>query len=145
MIYDITQLIASDREKIDKLFLQFEYVEDPEEKAEILKQLCSELLAHRELEEKIIFPSMDFEDDMFVPKNIEEHEVIQYFVDELCACSGEEENLECKVKVLAEFFRHHAMLEERELITTFDSQQEKLKELGEQVKEFKSGSLKQTA
>lgn len=144
MALDVAQLIASERKHIENLFSEFELAMDAESKADLIPKICAALRMHRAAEEKLIFPEIEFDDDLFVPKNIEEHEVLNYFIDELSGCSGHEENLDCKVKVLAEFFRHHVMNEEREVLDKLNEQQDKSDVLSQKWADFKSKYLEET-
>ncbi len=138
MVVDVAQLIASDRKEIELLFSEFEVTSGKEAKAILIKRLCSALRMHRMAEENLIFPELDFEDELFVPKIREEHEVLNYFIEELSRCSGDEENLDCKVKVLAEFFRHHVLTEEREVLDKLNDEQDASDSLSRKWTDFKN-------
>lgn len=138
MIEDVTNLLAADRKRIEDLFSDFELASSDEEASRIIDELCVELRMHRGIEE-VIFPSVEFEDDLFVAKTIEEHEVLQYFTDELSHCERDDrEALTAKVRVLAEFFRHHVMHEEHEVFPYLDQHSELHQDLSMQFREFKS-------
>ncbi|RCL85353.1 MAG: hypothetical protein DBW62_07835 [Microbacterium sp.] len=133
---DITTTIAAERAVIEQLFSDFELAEDDQKAEKIIDDLCHQLRLHKCIE--VIFPFVEFEDDLFIAKNIEEHEVLQYFVEELCACDKEDrETIIVKLRILAEFFRHHVMHEEYELFPYLDQHGEKHKELLDRFTEFR--------
>lgn len=108
MIEAVEKILGSDRQRIEDLLGQVEFASSQPEKLELLKLLCSELSLNAALEDEVLLPLAD--DELFILKSIEENKVIQMLVKELSKSDGSEENLLSKVKVLAEFFRHHAML-----------------------------------
>lgn len=133
---DVTNTIAADRNLIEQLFTDFELAEDTQTAEKIIDDICVQLRLHKCIE--AVFPFVEFEDDLFIAKNIEEHEILQYFVEELSACEKEDrETITVKIRILAEFFRHHVMHEEYELFPYLDQHGEKHEELLSKFNEFK--------
>jgi hemerythrin superfamily protein len=56
---DAIKMLTEDHKKVKKLFAQFEKIKDDgnsDEKSELVKQICTELLIHTHLEEEIFLP-----------------------------------------------------------------------------------------
>ena len=58
---DAIKMLTEDHKKVKKLFAQFEKIKDDgnsDEKSELVKQICTELLIHTHLEEEIFYPAV---------------------------------------------------------------------------------------
>src|SRR5258708_40292839 len=54
---DAEAMLKSDHRKVEALFSQFEQADATEQKGDIAKQVCKELIVHTILEEEIFYPA----------------------------------------------------------------------------------------
>lgn len=111
---DAVTLIKNDHRKVEALFEQFESASSQDDKAEIAKQLCTELIIHAMIEEELFYPACreaEVEDDMLNEAQVE-HDGVKVLVREVMAESPDEEFYDAKIKVLSEYVKHHVAEEE---------------------------------
>jgi hemerythrin superfamily protein len=111
---DAVTLIKNDHRKVEALFEQFESASSEDKKAEIAKQVCTELIIHATIEEELFYPACreaEVEDDMLDEAQVE-HDGVKVLIREIMAESPNEEFYDAKVKVLSEYVKHHVAEEE---------------------------------
>lgn len=109
------ELLKQDHRKVEKLFEQFENEDDNEEKRDIVRRICSELIIHTLLEEQIFYPACregGVEDDTMDEAQVE-HDTAKMMINDLLDGSPSDEYWEAKVTVLRELIRHHVAEEEK--------------------------------
>src|SRR5215217_6946234 len=90
---DAVTLIKNDHRKVEALFEQFESASSEDKKAEIAKQVCTELIIHAMIEEELFYPACreaEVEDDMLDEAQVE-HDSVKVLVREVMAESPDEE------------------------------------------------------
>ncbi len=111
---DAITLIKNDHRKVEALFEQFENASSNQQKAEATKQVCTELIAHATIEEEIFYPACraaDVEDSMLDEAQVE-HDGVKVLIRDLMRGAPDEPFYDAKVKVLAEYVKHHVAEEE---------------------------------
>src|SRR5882757_5838567 len=111
---DAVTLIKNDHRKVEALFEQFESASSEDKKAEIAKQVCTELIIHATIEEELFYPACreaKVEDDMLDEAQVE-HDGVKVLIREIMAESPNAEFYDAKVKVLSEYVKHHVAEEE---------------------------------
>ena len=84
---DAIKMLTEDHKKVKKLFAQFEKIKDDgnsDEKSELVKQICTELLIHTHLEEEIFYPAVREaidEEDLIEEAEVEHNEVKQLIAE----------------------------------------------------------------
>jgi hemerythrin superfamily protein len=110
---DAETLLKQDHRNVEKLFGQFEGADDAR-KEEIVAQVCRELILHSVLEEEVFYPACrdkGVEDDMLDEAQVE-HDSVKLMVNELMQ-GRRGPYYDAKVKVLAEYVKHHVKEEEK--------------------------------
>jgi len=132
---DAIALLKADHRKVEALFEKYESARS--KKAEIAKQICTELTIHTMIEEEIFYPACrkaGVESDIMDEANVE-HDGAKSLIAELENGSPGDEYYDAKVKVLSEEIKHHVKEEEKRG-GVFSQAREKdldLKALGEQM------------
>lgn len=113
------ELLKRDHKAVDDLFRRYEELDDGDEKADVLATICAALTAHAILEEEIFYPELRSafakEDAATLDEAVVEHASIRSLVEELEGAEPGEALVDAKVKVLAEYVRHHVKEEEGEM------------------------------
>src|ERR1700761_689260 len=110
---DAIALLKADHRKVEELFEKYESARG--KKAEIAKQICTELTIHTMVEEEIFYPACreaGVESDMMDEANVE-HDGAKILIAELEAGSPDDDFYDAKVKVLSEEIKHHVKEEEK--------------------------------
>ncbi|MBV9884664.1 MAG: hemerythrin domain-containing protein [Sphingomonadaceae bacterium] len=112
---DGLQLLAADHRKVEALFAEFENASGTSAKEKLVRQICTELKIHTQIEEEIYYPAVrgkveeDDLDEAYV-----EHDSAKLLVNELEAAEPDESYYDAKVKVLQELIEHHVKEEEKQ-------------------------------
>ena len=111
---DAIQLLSSDHDEVEKLFKQFK--KSNGRKAEIVRQICTALTVHAEIEEEIFYPAMrdalSDKDETLMDEAAVEHETIRNLIEEIEDAGNDDEMLAARMKVLSEYVMHHVKEEE---------------------------------
>ena len=112
---DAIALLKADHRKVEGLFGKYAKAKGPEQKAELVKQICQELIIHTMIEEEIFYPAVRsrIDDDRMMDEAQVEHDSAKALVLELLAGSPKNEFFDAKVKVLSERIKHHVHEEEK--------------------------------
>ena len=112
---DGLKLLASDHRNVEDLFARFEKASGASAKEKIVREICTELKVHAQIEEEIYYPEIrgkveeDALDEAYV-----EHDSAKLLINELEAAEPDEAFYDAKVKVLQELIEHHVKEEEKE-------------------------------
>ena len=112
---DGLQLLAADHRKVEGLFADFEKASGTSAKEKLVRQICTELKIHSQIEEEIYYPAIrgkveeDSLDEAYV-----EHDSAKLLINELEAAEPDESFYDAKVKVLQELIEHHVKEEEKQ-------------------------------
>jgi hypothetical protein len=109
---DAIALLKADHRKVEELFEKYE--KSRSKKADIAKQICTELTIHTLIEEEILYPVCKdaVEEDMLDEAYVE-HDGAKMMIAELEAGSPDDDFYDAKVKVLSEEIKHHVKEEEQ--------------------------------
>ena len=112
---DGLQLLAADHRKVEGLFADFEKARGAAAKEKLVKQICTELKIHTQIEEEILYPAIrgKVEEDALNEAWVE-HDSAKTLVNELEAAEPDEAFYDAKVKVLSELIEHHVKEEEKQ-------------------------------
>jgi len=134
---DGLQLLATDHRKVEDLFAQFEKATGTSAKEKLVRQICTELKVHAQIEEEIYYPAIrgKVEEDLLDEAYVE-HDSAKLLINELDAAEPDEAFYDAKVKVLSELIEHHVKEEEKERDNLFQQSRAAdidLEALGEQL------------
>ena len=141
---DATELLMQDHENVQGLFAQFERSrEDAQKKSMLFEKIKDELQMHTKVEEEIFYPAVEdlpierAKDD--IEHSIQDHEEVDALLDELQSLSPEDADFDEKMTELMDVVRSHIQLEHEEVfkVARAGLGEEKLKEMGREMEEFK--------
>jgi len=138
-------MLIDDHRKVQKIFKDFESVEDPIRKQEMVMEACMELTAHAEIEEQHFYPFLrDADPEKFgdlLDEAEVEHTSAKDLVQQLMAMSPEDPLYDARFTVLGEYTEHHIEEEEDELFPEVATQGYDLTELEAPMQETKEAVL----
>jgi hypothetical protein len=107
-------LLKADHRNVNSLFRKFKAESSAQEKAQIVRQICTELIVHTRLEEEIFYAACreaDVEDGLLDEAQVE-HDGAKVLIAELLQEQPDVPYYDAKVSVLAEYIKHHVGEEE---------------------------------
>jgi hemerythrin superfamily protein len=111
---DPIAMLRSDHRKVEELFSSFEKATSPQEKAQLTKQICTDLMIHTLLEEEIFYPACKGHmEERLLDEAQVEHDGAKTLIVELQSGSPGDPYYDAKVKVLSEDIKHHVAEEEK--------------------------------
>jgi len=117
---DALTLLREDHQEVLALFEQFDRAasgaQDDRRQA-LAQRLCELLTAHAQIEEEIFYPAARaaiVEHDLLDESEVE-HAMAKELIEQIQAMDVDEALFDAKVRVLAEYVRHHVGVEEDEL------------------------------
>jgi hemerythrin superfamily protein len=139
---DAIKLLNKDHREVEALFEKFESAKDDMgEKADIVAQICEALSVHAEIEEDIFYPAareaLNKDGEDLLDEAEVEHDSIKSLVAQLEEAEPDDDLYDAKVKVLAEYVKHHVKEEEGELFPKVKKTNLDLGELGAEMFERK--------
>jgi hemerythrin superfamily protein len=130
-------LLTTDHRKVEDLFERFESMKEAGDSSRIAiaQRICSELTVHMQVEEDLFYPWLreNLEDTDRVAEADVEHATVKGLVAEILPVGEPDEAYDAKVKVLAEYIKHHVKEEEKEIFPEVADQEEELDELGQEM------------
>ena len=112
---DGLQLLAADHRKVEGLFADFEKARGTSAKEKLVRQICTELKIHSQIEEEIYYPAIRGKvEEADLNEAYVEHDSAKLLVNELEAAEPDESYYDAKVKVLSELIEHHVKEEEKQ-------------------------------
>jgi len=122
---DALALLRHEHDKVRQLFQEFERlrgIEDEDErKAELVDDICYELVMHAIVEEELFYPLLRAageDDDDLVDEAEVEHAGIRELIGQLEVMYPGDEHFDATVAVLAEEVDHHVAREESDMFDT---------------------------
>lgn len=111
----VLAMLKTEHKEVKGLFDQFEKEtqQSPSAGKATADKICSELIRHAEMEEKIIYPELKSQDEEIFYESTEEHHVVEMLITEIRAMRPDP-SWRAKVTVLGENVRHHIQEEEKE-------------------------------
>src|SRR5689334_4783084 len=112
---DAEALIKADHRAVEALFKKYENETSPARKAELVKEICTQLIVHSTIEEEIFYPACREKkvEDSALDEAQVEHDGAKILIADLTAETPEEEYYDAKVTVLSEYIKHHVGEEEK--------------------------------
>jgi len=131
-------LLKQDHRKVEELFKDFESSRTTNQRYQLIQQIIKELDLHTRVEEKLLYPILEKEDEEKNGEANEEHHVVKLVLAELAEANGSESNLKSKVKVLSEIVKHHVKEEENGIFQTIERSGVDMDELGQKIVQEKT-------
>ena|SRR2546421_6477340 len=147
---DAISLLKNDHRKVEKIFSEIE--KGTGNRAQLFKELATELTVHAEIEEKLFYPAAKDADPTkdLVLEAYEEHKQVKMVLGDLEKADKNTEHWMAGLKVLMEDVQHHVKEEENELFPKVKDKvlsKQQLEELGTQLEQLKTqrlGALKRS-
>ena len=132
---EATRLLRADHKLVNELFEKFESTRSAEKKQALALEICQELTIHAQIEEEIFYPAVEkvLKDKSLVPEAKVEHETLKYLIAQIQSEEPGSELYDAKVKVLAEYVKHHVKEEQNEIFPKIKESKLDLIELGAQL------------
>jgi hemerythrin superfamily protein len=132
------ELLKSDHDEVEKLFDEYDDRKedaDAQTKQDIVDSICKALEVHAQLEEELFYPAFRNVDDMedLLDEAVIEHQSVKHLVAQLEASTPDDMLYDAKVKVLAEYVKHHVREEEGEMFPKARSSDVDLHALGRKM------------
>jgi hemerythrin superfamily protein len=110
---DALELLTMQHDEVEELIGLIEDEDDPEEKADLFRDLADKLAAHATVEEKLFYPAVMAEqtEDLLI-ESTEEHLSVKRILADMMDLDVEDEHFDAKLTVIKEQIRHHARQEE---------------------------------
>ena len=114
-------LLMEDHQRVRQLFSEFKKLKDSSravqndnQKAELVAQICQELLIHAQLEEEIFYPAVRaaIDDQDLMDEAAVEHAGAKALIGQLLEMAPGQDLYDAKVTVLSESIEHHVKEEE---------------------------------
>ena len=118
---DAIAALTADHKKVKELFKRFEKLKEDDdaedEKASLVKQICTELTIHTMLEEEIFYPAVreQIKEEDLLDEALVEHAGAKELVTQLEDMSPDDDLYDSKVTVLGEQIDHHVEEEEGQM------------------------------
>src|SRR6202022_525674 len=111
---DPIAMLRADHRRVEVLFGSFEKASSAEQKSQLAKQICTELIIHALIEEEIFYPAChaNMEQRLLDEAQVE-HDGAKALIIEIRAGSPDDQYFQAKVKVLSENIKHHVQEEEK--------------------------------
>lgn len=117
-------LLREDHKRVRELFADFKKLKESTgdqaaAKAELVQQVCKELLIHAQVEEEIFYPAVraGIKDQDLMDEAAVEHAVAKDLIEQLMEMRPGDALFDAKVSVLAESVEHHIREEEGDMFT----------------------------
>ena len=112
---DAEALIKADHRAVEALFTKYEGETSANKKAEIVEEICKQLIVHSMIEEEIFYPACREKsvEDKALDEAQVEHDGAKILIADLTAGTPDGEYYDAKVAVLSEYIKHHVGEEEK--------------------------------
>lgn len=136
------ELLSKDHDEVEKLFKQFQKLSrDGGRKTEIVRQICTALTVHSEIEEEIFYPAvreaLGEKGECLMDEAAVEHDSIKNLVEQIENARGNDEMLAARMTVLGEYVMHHVKEEEGKIFPKAKRARLDMEELGAELLERK--------
>lgn len=142
---DAVDLLTADHDKVKAMFKQYQALQKsgtPEEKFEVAKLLCGELLIHMALEEALFYPPVRkaIKEKDLVKEGEEEHDEAKDIIRALGDIDPASPEFDEKMQKLCEGINHHVEEEEHEMFPKVRQSKLDLEKLGQQLMDAKNAT-----
>ncbi|MCQ9379807.1 hemerythrin domain-containing protein [Methyloversatilis sp. XJ19-49] len=140
---DAIALLKADHEEVSGMFAEYEKKRTPATKMALVKEICTALSVHAQIEEEIFYPDVKaaLKDKLLVPEATVEHAGVKDLIAQLDGVTPDGEMYDAKVKVLSEYVKHHVKEEQTEMFPKVKSSSLDLVELGTRMASRKADLL----
>ena len=114
---DAIALLKADHEAVSQLFAEYEKTRSAPNKKALVAEICTALSVRAQIEEELFYPAVKaaLKDTSLVPEATVEHATVKALIGQLEGVEPDGEMYDAKVKVLAEYVKHHVKEEQTEM------------------------------
>ena len=144
---DATALLRADHKAVSDLFAEYEKTRSPARKMALVSKICTELSVHAQVEEEIFYPAVKaaLKDKELVPEAIVEQATMKALIAQVEGVTPDGEMFDAKVRVLAEYVKHHVKEEHTEMFPKAKASKLDMADLGARLAARKSELMAQRA
>jgi hemerythrin superfamily protein len=112
---DAIALLKADHDAVSHLFAEYAKTHSASNKKALVAEICTALSVHAQIEEEIFYPAVKaaLADKRLVPEAMVEQEGVKGLVEQLQHSEPDGAMYDAKVKVLAEYVKHHVHEEQK--------------------------------
>lgn len=131
-VKEATALLTADHKLVSALFAEYEKTRSTEKKKQLVSKICTELSVHAQVEEEIFYPAVKsaLKDKVLIPEATVEHATLKALIAEVEGVDPDGEMFDAKVKVMAEYVKHHVKEEQNVMFPKAKSSRLDMMELG---------------
>ncbi len=120
---------------VSGLFAEYEKTRSVSKKKTLVSKICSELSVHAQVEEEIFYPAVKaaLRDKELVPEATVEHATLKDLISQVEGIEPDGEMFDAKIKVMAEYVKHHVKEEQNEMFPKAKSTKLDMFDLGERI------------
>lgn len=132
---DAIAILRSDHTLVSGLFAEYEKTRSVAKKKSLVSKICTELTLHALVEEEIFYPAVKaaLRDKQLVPEATVEHASLKDLIAQVEGKDPDGEMFDAKIKVMAEYVKHHVKEEQNEMFPKAKSTKLDMFELGERI------------
>ena len=140
---DAIAMLKADHKKVSTLFAEFEKARTSATKKKLVSTICTELSVHARVEEEVFYPAVKaaLKDKELIPEAVVEQATMKDLIRQIKDVEPDGEMYDAKVKVLAEYVKHHVKEEHTEMFPKAAKTRLDMKALGAQMAARKSELL----
>lgn len=144
---DATVLLRADHNRVKDLFAEYEKTGSTSNQKLLVSHICAELTVHAQIEEEIFYPAIKevVKDTELIAEATVEHTTLKDLIAQVEGVEPQGELFDAKIKVMAEYVKHHVREEESEMFPLAKSSSLDMKKLGARLSERKAELLAQRA
>ena len=137
---DAIAMLRADHAKVSGLFAQFETTRSSAKKMALVATICTELSVHAQVEEEVFYPAVKaaLKDKRLIPEAVVEQATMKALIGQIEGVAPDGEVYDARVKVLAEYVKHHVKEEHTEMFPRAKATRLDMAALGAQMAQRKA-------
>ena len=137
---DAIAMLRADHAKVSALFAEFEKARSSTKKMALVGTICAELSVPAQVEEEVFYPAVKaaLKDKSLIPEAVVEQATMKALISQIEGVAPDGEMYDAKVKVLAEYVKHHVKEEHTEMFPRAKSTRLDMAALGAQMAQRKA-------
>lgn len=110
-------MLRADHALVGDLFAEYDKTNSTAKKKKLVAQICTELSIHAQVEEEIFYPAVKraLKDKELIPEAVVEQATMKALMAQVEGIEPDGEMYDAKIKVLAEYVKHHVKEEHSEM------------------------------
>jgi hemerythrin superfamily protein len=137
---DAIAMLRADHAKVSGLFAEFEQTRSSTKKMALVGTICTELSVHAQVEEEVFYPAVKaaLKVKSLIPEAVVEQATMKALIGQIEGVAPDGEMYDARVKVLAEYVKHHVKEEHTEMFPRAKATRLDMAALGAQMAQRKA-------